>query len=84
VSRSAASPASPGRPSKSPLRLAAVGEPAFLVGQPGGRVSPAQLRAMMTSEFEERLRSRTSKEQRRFQEETILACAKAGLSSTPG
>jgi hypothetical protein len=77
VSRSAVSPASPGRPRKSPLRLAAAGERAFPVRQPGGRLPPAQLRAMMISEFEEWLRSRTNKEQRPFQEETILAYAKA-------
>jgi hypothetical protein len=50
MSRSAASPASAGRPRKSPLRLAAIGEPSFPARREG-LLSPAQLRAMMISEI---------------------------------
>jgi len=50
MSRSAASPASAGRPRKSPLRLAPAAEPSFPAHQPNGRVSPGQLRTMMISE----------------------------------
>ena len=57
MSRSAASPASAGRPRKPPLRLAADGEPSFPSPREG-RLSPGQLRAMMISEFEQWLRSR--------------------------
>jgi hypothetical protein len=77
VSRSATPPASAGHPRKSPLRVAAASSPSFPDHRPDGRLSPAQLRAMMISEFEEWLRSRTSKEKRPFQEETVLAYAKA-------
>ena len=77
MSRSATSPASAGRPRKSPLRLATVGEPSFRCRTRNGHLSPPQLRAMMISEFEQWLRSRTNKEKRPFQEETILAYAKA-------
>ncbi len=76
MSRSAASPASAGRPRKSPLRHAAGGEPSFPPRQ-SGRLSPGQLRAMMISEFEQWLRSRTNQEKRPFQEETVVAYAKA-------
>jgi site-specific recombinase XerD len=54
-----------------------VGEAPFPSRRPDGHLSPAQLRAMMISEFEGWLRSRTNKEQRPFQEETVLAYAKA-------
>jgi acetyl esterase/lipase len=47
----------PGTPRKSPLRLAA-GEASFPARREG-RLSPGQLRAMMISEFEQWLRSRT-------------------------
>jgi integrase/recombinase XerD len=77
MSRSAASPASAGRPRKSPLRLAAAVEPSFPLRQPNSRLSPEQLRAMMISEFEQWLRSRTNQEKRPFHEETIVAYAKA-------
>jgi len=77
MSRSAASPASGGRPRKSPLRLATAVEPSFPTHQPNGPVSPGQLRTMMISEFEQWLRSRTSQEDRPFHEETVLAYAKA-------
>jgi integrase/recombinase XerD len=77
MSRSAASPASAGRPRKSPLRLATAVEPSFPTHQPDGRVSPGQLRTMMISEFEQWLRSRTNHEDRPFHEETVLAYAKA-------
>jgi integrase/recombinase XerD len=76
MSRPAASPASAGRPRKSPLRLAATGEPS-LPARRQGRLSPGQLRAMMISEFEQWLRSRTNQEKRPFHEETVLAYAKA-------
>jgi integrase/recombinase XerD len=76
MSRSAASPASDGRPRKSPLRLAAGGEPSFPPRQ-SGLLSPGQLRTMMISEFEQWLRSRTNQEKRPFQEETVVAYAKA-------
>ena len=49
-----------GRPRKSPLRLAAAVEPSFPLRQPNGRLSPEQLRAMMITEFEQWLRSRTN------------------------
>ena len=76
MSRSAASPASDGRPRKSPLRLAAGGEASFPPRQ-SGLLSPGQLRTMMISEFEKWLRSRTNQEKRPFQEETVVAYAKA-------
>ena len=78
MSRSATAPASAGKPRKSPLRLAEVQQPSF--GGPlsrDGRLSPEQLRAMMISEFEQWLRSRTNQEKRPFHEETIVAYAKA-------
>jgi hypothetical protein len=75
--RSAASPASPGRPRKSPLRLATAGESPLRARRPDGHLSPQQLRAMMISEFEQWLRSRTNQEKRPFQEETVVAYAKA-------
>ena len=78
MSRSATPPASSGRPRKSPLRIATVQQPSFPSTAPrDGRLSPQQLRAMMISEFEQWLRSRTNKEKRPFQEETVLAYAKA-------
>lgn len=77
MSRSAASPASAGRPRKSPLRVAIIGEPNLRSGRPNGELSPQQLRAMMISEFEQWLRSRTNKQKRPFHEDTILAYAKA-------
>ena len=70
------SSASAGRPRKSPLRLAAGGEPSFPARQ-SGRLSPGQLRTMMIGEFEQWLRSRTNQEKRPFQEETVVAYAKA-------
>jgi len=76
MSRSAASPATASRPRKSPLRLASGGEPSFPPRQ-GGRLSPSQLRTMMIGEFEQWLRSRTNQEKRPFQEETVVAYAKA-------
>ncbi len=76
MSRPAASPAPAGRPRKSPLRLAAGGEPSFPPRQ-SGRLSPGQLRTMMISEFEQWLRSRTNQEKRPFQEETVVAYGKA-------
>jgi site-specific recombinase XerD len=78
MSRSANTPAVAGKPRKSPLRLAEVQQPSF--GGPSarnGRLSPEQLRAMMISEFEQWLRSRTNQEKRPFHEETIVAYAKA-------
>ena len=72
MSRSAASPASPGRPRKSPLRLTTLGEPS-LAPHRTGHLSPPQLRLMMIGEFEQWLRSRTNKEKRPFQEETVVA-----------
>jgi hypothetical protein len=59
-------------PRKSPLRIA-TGDAPPLPAQQEGRLSPAQLQAMMISEFELWLRSRTSKEKRPFHKETILA-----------
>jgi hypothetical protein len=59
MSRSAVPPASAGRPRKSPLRIAETGEPSFPARR-DARPSPEQLRAMMTSEFEQWLRSRTN------------------------
>src|ERR1700744_6277804 len=66
MSQPAASPASAGRPRKSPLRLAAGGEPSFLP-RGDGRLLHGQLRTMMISEFEQWLRSRTNQEKRPFQ-----------------
>jgi hypothetical protein len=69
----------PGRPRKSPLRVAAgsarfaaAGQPA-VAGQPPGEMTGEQLRAMMISEFCQGLRSRTNKEKRPFLEETVTA-----------
>lgn len=76
MSRSSASPASAGRPRKSPHRLAPGGEPSFPPRQ-SGRLSSGQLRTMMIGEFEQWLRSRTNQEKRPFQEETVVAYAKA-------
>jgi hypothetical protein len=76
MSRSAASPASAGRPRESPLRLATLGEPS-LTPHRTGHLSPPQLRLMMIGEFEQWLRSCINKEKRPFQEETVLAYAKA-------
>jgi hypothetical protein len=61
MSRSAAPPAPAGRARKSPLRLSIAVEPSFPLRQPNSRLSPEQLRAMMISEFEQWLRSRTSR-----------------------
>ncbi|MGD0705449.1 MAG: hypothetical protein ABSA02_36895 [Trebonia sp.] len=76
MSRPAASPASARRPRKSPLRLATLGEPS-LTPHRTGHLSPPQLRLMMIGEFEQWLRSRTNKEKRPFQEETVVAYSKA-------
>ena len=73
MSRSAAA----GKPRKSPLRLATAAEPSFPSRQPNGHLSPEQLRAMMISEFEQWLRSRTNHEKRPFHEEAVVAYAKA-------
>ena len=81
--RSAASPASAGRPRKSPLRLADGGEPSFLP-RGDGRLLPGQLRTMMISEFEQWLRSRTNQEKRPFQEETVVASRRPPARWTPG
>jgi hypothetical protein len=71
-------PAAGGKPRKSPLRVSEVKQPSFAGSAPrDGRLSPQQLRAMMISEFEEWLRSRTNQEKRPFQEETVVAYAKA-------
>jgi hypothetical protein len=60
--------------SKFPLHLAAVQQPSFPSPAPqDGRLSPQQLRAMMISEFEQWLRSRTNQEKRPFHEETVVA-----------
>jgi hypothetical protein len=84
MSRSAASPAAAGKPRKSPLRLATAAEPSFPARR-DARLSPEQLRAMMISEFEQWLRSRTNQEKRPFQEETVVAYAKAARARTsPG
>ena len=72
MSRSATSPTTPGRPRKSPLRLSTLGEPS-LAPQRNCHLSPPQLRLMMVGEFWQWLRSRTNKEKRPFQEETITA-----------
>jgi site-specific recombinase XerD len=61
---------------KSPLRVATVVSPVF-PSRGDGRLSAAQLRSMMISEFEDWLRSRTNQEKRPFQEETVVAYAKA-------
>jgi hypothetical protein len=74
MSRSSASPAAPARPRKSPLRLATAGESALRARRPDGHLSPPQLRAMMISEFEQWLRSRTNKQKRAFHQDTILRC----------
>jgi hypothetical protein len=69
----------PGRPRKSPLRVAArsprfadAGQP-IAAGQPAAEMSGEQLRAMMIIEYCQWLRTRTNKEKRPFQEETITA-----------
>jgi hypothetical protein len=72
MSRSATPPASAGRPRKSPLRIAEAAEPSF-PARHDARLSPEQLRAMMISEFEQWLRSRTNQEKRPFHEETVVA-----------
>jgi hypothetical protein len=74
--RSGASPAPVGRPRKSPLRIATAASPAFSPRR-DGCMSPEQLRAMMISEFEQWLRSRTNQEKRPFHEETVVVYAKA-------
>jgi integrase/recombinase XerD len=76
VSRSTTAASSAGRPRKSPLRLTTLGEPS-LAPHRTGHLSPPQLRLMMIGEFEQWLRSRTNNEKRPFQEETVLAYAKA-------
>jgi hypothetical protein len=82
VSRSATPPAAAGKPRKSPLRLAAVEQPSFpSAASRDGRLSPQQLRAMMISEFEQWLRSRTNQEKRPFHEETVVAYAKAARAA---
>jgi hypothetical protein len=78
MSRPATPPAAAGKPRKSPLRLAEVQQPSFPGSTSrGGRLSPQQLRAMMITEFEQWLRSRTNQEKRPFNEETVVAYAKA-------
>ena len=59
----------PDRPHKSPLRVAAGSPPLATIGRPPAEMTGQQLRAMMTSEFGQWLRSRTNKEKRPFQEE---------------
>jgi hypothetical protein len=76
MSRSATPPAAAGKPRKSPLRIAEAQEPSFPTRR-DNRLSPGQLRAMMISEFEQWLRSRTNQEKRPFHEETVVAYAKA-------
>ena len=76
MSRSTTAASTAGRPRKSPLRLATLGEPS-LAPHRTGHLSPPQLRLMMIGEFEQWLRSRTNNEKRPFQEETVLAYAKA-------
>jgi integrase/recombinase XerD len=76
-SSSAASGRGPARPRKSPLRVAAFpGGTGFRQPPPPDRrasMTGEQLRAMQVSEFCQWLRSRTNKEKRPFQEETITA-----------
>jgi integrase/recombinase XerD len=76
MSRSTAPSAFAGHPRKSPLRIATAASPVF-PSRRDGCLSPERLRAMMISEFEQWLRSRTNQEKRPFQEETILAYGKA-------
>jgi integrase/recombinase XerD len=68
---------SSGRPGKSPLRAAVRSSfataPSAAPARPAAGLSGEQLRAMMISEFCQWLRSRTNKEKRPFQEETITA-----------
>jgi hypothetical protein len=63
----------PDRPRKSPLRVAAGSPQLAAIGRPPAELTGQQLRAMMISEFGQWLRSRTNKEKRPFQEETIAA-----------
>ena len=78
MSRSAAPPASAGKPRKSPLRIATAQQPVFpSPASRDGRLPPAQLRAMMISEFEQWLRSRANQEKLPFHQETVVAYAKA-------
>jgi integrase len=63
----------PDRPRKSPLRVPAGTPSLAAVGRPLAEMTGEQLRAMMISEFGQWLRSRTNKEKRPFQEETITA-----------
>jgi hypothetical protein len=72
-----------GEPRKSPLRVA-TGSPRLVFSGSSGPAVPAraeltseQLRTMMIGEFSAWLRSRTNKEKRPFQEETITAYATA-------
>jgi integrase/recombinase XerD len=67
------STAAPDRPRKSPLRVAAGSPQLAAIGRPPAEMTGQQLRAMMISEFGQWLRSRTSKEKRPFQDETITA-----------
>jgi integrase/recombinase XerD len=67
------STAVPDRPRKSPLRVAAGIPHLAAIGRPAASMTGEQLRAMMISEFCQWLRSRTNKEKRPFQEETITA-----------
>jgi hypothetical protein len=76
MSRSTAPSAFAGRPRKSPLRIATAASPAFPPRR-DGCLSPERLRAMMISEFEQWLGSRTNQEKRPFHEETVVAYAKA-------
>ena len=67
------SAAVPDRPRKSPLRVAAGSPQLAAIGRPPAAMTGQQLRAMMISEFCQWLRSRTNKEKRPFQDETITA-----------
>ena len=63
----------PDRPRKSPLRVAAGSLQYAAIGRPPAEMTGEQLRAMTISEFCLWLRSRTNKEKRPFQDETITA-----------
>jgi hypothetical protein len=60
----------PGRPRKSPLRVAAGSRQFAAVGPPTAQMTGEQLRMMMISEFCLWLRSRTNKEKRPFHRST--------------
>ncbi|HLH59355.1 MAG TPA: hypothetical protein VKV33_09425 [Streptosporangiaceae bacterium] len=77
---------------KSPLRVATETRPftpgdqdqgpAAARGGPGRRegLSPRDLRRLMISEYRDWLRSRTSRDGRPFQEDTVPACADAAIA----